>query len=187
MYGIIKALTASLLATLFVGCAVPDFKEISNDIVQASKDLKEGIEVMNRPEYTGTDSVGAVDPDDLIGTWQVLNLNKAAIEPDLDAVLTFKEDKTFEAYVIFETEGTGGNLEFDIKGTWSVDDELVSITETSSVETTGNPLTAGLEDDETDSEPDIFNVYESSPERMVLFQESDGLTNGLAQSFTRVE
>ena len=193
-----KVLTTSLLATSFVGCATPDFKlpevpnlgEFLEEVDRANKEVFEGLQemedsiaLMDRPEYTGTDTVSAIDPSSLYGTWRAETLNKAPAEPNIDAVITFRADGTFDANTKFDFEGALGKVEYDMKGTWVVDNELISITTTSATETSGNELVASVDDGEFEVETDAFDVYESTADYWVGYEDE----SGAATAYTRIQ
>ena len=66
-----KLLIAALFSVLLVGCASMD---------------------TSRPEYQGTDQVGAIDMNMLVGTWQVEVLIPRRSDPPLDAQITISAD-----------------------------------------------------------------------------------------------
>ena len=136
---------------------------------------------MNRPEYTGEDTVGAVDADSLVGTWQVAVVNKAEIEPGIDVVMRLNSDGSFGADAKYDFGGLG-KYDLDIAGTWVVDDEMVTLITESVEETSGNlPPDSG--DDIYDGEPDLFNIYEVASDSLVMFEEA----HGVAYSYTRLK
>jgi len=189
MNKVTRILPAILLTSVLAGCATqdfkipvaPDFSALTQELEKATKEVTETLAGMERPEYTGTDSVGAVNSSSLIGTWQVAILNKAPIEPELNIVMTINEDGSFDATAKHDFKEPIGKLEYELKGTWSVQGENVSITTVSARETSGNKL-AGPDEEIYDGEADLFNIYESRSDYLVVFDEG----NGVAQSYTRL-
>lgn len=176
----VKILTASFAMTLFAGCAVPELK------LPEIPDLKKGIETLqkatNRAEYTGTDKVGAVDSSKFIGTWKYENVNSTELEKEVDSQFTFKQDGSFSLIMEADLEGSIGKFVYDITGTWSVDDEYVTITPVTMKETSGNALAAGGAEEVFDKEGSAANVHEASANYLVIYDEE----GGVAQSFTRL-
>lgn len=180
-------LTLPFAASL-LGCAIPqapDFGALTEEFVQAKRGLEESIRALDKPVYEGIDTVGAVDPSRLHGTWMVQLLNKAPAQPDLNIEFTMNPDKSFQAYAKFDLGATLGKLEYDMKGDWLVDGDFVGMTETSTIETTGNPLVQpdSEEGEEPPGLPDLMNVYELTDTYMVMYHEPDDV----AYSFTRVQ
>jgi len=174
-----KILIAPLFTCMLVGCAIPELQ------LPEMPELPKGMEGLfksnDRSAYTGADTVGAVDPDNMIGTWQVQNVNATTFEKEFDMQIVFNEDKSLTAYMKAEFGEPVGKFAYDIIGTWSVEGDYVTVTPTSATETTGNTL-AGSGTELFDEDGWIGNVYESSANYMVLFDEEDGV----AQSYTRV-
>lgn len=142
-----------------------------------------------RPVYTGGDQVGAVDSSMLIGTWQVRNMNPLENEPAMDIQVKFNDDGTATGYSKIDDGDNSnpyGKMEFEMTARWVVDGELVSQTIVSMEEVTGNPIakfSAGLVMGFTRDKTTSVNLYEASADRLVFFNEKEGL----AQQYTRVE
>lgn len=182
MFRMIKILTASLFIPLFAGCAsmpelkmpeLPDMPELPNgweSLFQSNE----------RAKYTGTDSVGVVDPGQLVGTWQVKNVNATKLEEAFDMQLILKKDKSLAGYIKADFENSIGKFNYDLVGTWSVEGEYITIDPISATETTGNTL-AGSGEELFDKF--VGNVYEANANYLVILDETDGV----AQSYTRLE
>ena len=198
MKNLTKIMSATLLSSMFVGCAAPSFKipEVPNlgefleevdraneEVFEGLKEMEESIALMERPEYTGTDSVGAVNASNLYGTWRVDTVNKAPAEPNIGAIITLKADGSFDANSNYDFGSALGKVSYDMVGTWTVEDEFFSMTITSATETTGNELVASVDDGEFEVETDVFNVYESEADYWVVYDEA----TGRADSYTRVQ
>lgn len=166
---IIKLSVAALLAAILAGCI--------------------SLKPEPRPPYTGVDQVGAIDPGLLIGTWQVINLNPLKDEPPIDAQITFNPDGSMSGLSRLDDEDSSnpfGKMEFEMKGSWSVTDELVTQTISEMEEVSGNPaakfgiaLMSGMMKNKTASS----NLYEANANELVFYNEQEGL----AQRFTRIE
>jgi len=180
MFRITKFKSALLSACFLAGCAIPELK--IPELPDVSQELGSLLQSSERPEFTGADSVGAVDPGLMVGTWKVEIINSVALEDDLDMQISFNEDKTISAILKADLQEPIGKFAYDMKGNWSADGEYVTITPTSMQETTGNTL-AGSGEEFFDEEGDVANVYEISADHIVMFDE-DG---GIAQSFTRIK
>jgi len=162
------------------GCAIPDL-EIP-DLTNVSQELGNALQATERPEFQGTDTVGAVDSNMMIGTWQVEIINSIALEEELDMQISFNEDKTISAILKADVGAPIGKFAYDMKGTWSADGQYVTITPTSMQETTGNTL-AGSGEEFFDEEGDVSNVYEISADRIVMYDENEGI----GQAYTRIK
>ena len=132
-----------------------------------------------RPEYTGGDYVGAVEPEMLIGTWDYKVLNPVEGEPQADVVMTFNPDGTVTSVSDMPAqEGVPMSaMTLEVSGTWRIDGEYVITTTEDVKETSGNKLAgmmasmgkgyaAGLEG--------RIDVYEANSSRLVLVSENDG-------------
>lgn len=132
-----------------------------------------------RPEYSGADYVGAVEPDMLIGTWDYKVLNPVEGEPAADVVMTFNPDGTIVSVTDLPAqEGVPMSaMTLQVSGTWKVDGEYVITTTEDVQETSGNKLggmmasmgkgyAAGLEGK--------IDVFEANSSRLVVVSESDG-------------
>lgn len=171
-----------LLAAVSAGCSVPkvpDFSELTEELAQASKDIEEGLKGLQRPVFEGTDTVGAIEPASLQGTWQTEVINANVLEQEIEIVTTFNADNTVE---LFARTQVGERLfEEDSLGTWTVEGDYVLMSEIPSEEAT----------DQTDSEDenvpvdllDQMNVYELTDNYMVLYHES----SQVAYAFTRLQ
>ncbi len=180
-------LTLPFAASL-LGCAIPqapDFGALTEEFVQTTRIFGETMRGLERPVYEGIDTVGAVDPSRLHGTWLVKFINKPPVQPDFDLELTLNPDKSFQANAKFDLGAALGKVEYEMKGSWLVDGDFFEMTEISTVETTGNPL---FKPDSEDAEeppglPDVMNVYELTDTYMVMYDKPDNV----AHSFTRVQ
>ena len=162
MYRIRNVLAASLLMPLLVSCAGTEFK-----IPELPKNLDALLQPDKRAEFTGTDSVGVVDPDMLVGTWQVEFINGNILEKELDTQYTFNEDGSLE--IIAEADIPISENKYEGTATWSVEGEYIALDE----------LTT---DDSTEvEEGTVVNVYEMSDEYIVLFDEKEGLALALTR------
>jgi len=180
MFRITKFNSTLLITLLLAGCAVPELK--IPELANVSQELGNMLKAGERPEYQGSDSVDTVDPSMLIGTWKVEIINSVALEEDLDMQISFNEDNTISAVIKADIEEPIGKFAYDMKGTWSADGEYVTITPTSMQETTGNTL-AGSGEEFFDEEGDVSNVYEIGADRIVMFDENEGI----GQSYTRIK
>jgi len=170
----LKVIAASILAAVFTGCAVPELK-----LPEIPEDLQSLLKPRERIEYTGADTVGDFDSNMLIGSWQVKSLS-GDVYDEFDLKMTFNSDQTLIGKLKANFEQSLGKFEYDIIGTWSVDDGYVTISPTSATETSGNPMAGSA--DTLFEEESIANVYEASADYLVIVDEEDGY----AQSFTRL-
>ena len=165
MYRIRNILAASLLMPLLSSCAGSEFK-----IPELSKNLDALLQPSQRAEYTGTDSVGVVDPDMLVGTWQVEFINGNILEKEIDTQYTFNGDGSMQ--IIAEADIPVSENKYQATATWSVEGEYIALDELSS-------------DTSTDStevkEGTVVNVYEMSDEYIVLYDEKEGLALSLTR------
>lgn len=135
-----------------------------------------------RTEYTGADTVGAVNASELVGTWTVETINASSIEKEFKMQFVLNEDKSFSSFMKIEMVEPIGKFHYDIQGTWSVDGDYVNILPATMQETTGNSWVTS-EKEVLDEAEMIGNVYETSPNYLVIYDEEDEV----AMSFTRVE
>jgi len=181
MYTLAKFLTVSAVILISIGCAVPELKLPE---VPQLQNLASVLQSNERAEYTGTDNVGDIDSSMLIGTWKVENVNPIALEKDIDSRYTFNQDGSFSMISKADLGSALGKFEYDVKGTWSVDGEFVTITAVSATETTGNSVAAASPEEVFD-EDDTFvgNLHEAGANSLVVYEEE----SKFAQNFTRLK
>ncbi|MDO6460946.1 hypothetical protein Q4485_09580 [Granulosicoccaceae sp. 1_MG-2023] len=127
-----------------------------------------------RPQYSGADTVGTVQPSMLIGTWDYRILNPREDEPaNPDVVMSFNDDGSVVSVSdIPAQDGVPMSaMTLKVTGTWRIDGEYVITTTEDVEETSGNKLaglvsslgkrmTTGLEGK--------ADVYEASGKHLIL-------------------
>jgi len=174
-----KMLATSFAMSLLAGCAIPEIPDLK--LPEIPQDMASLLKSEERTKYTGTDSVGDVDPGVMVGSWQVENVNGTSIEKKFNLQITFNNDQTLTGAMNADMGETFGKFDYGIKGTWSVDGEYVNIDSTTATEKSGNALaqSAGTIFDEGGV---LGNVYEVSANKVIVFDEE----TGVAQAFTRL-
>ena len=170
MYQINNILAASLLMPLLASCAGSEF-----NIPELPVSLDTLLQPNKRAEYTGTDSVGVVDPDMLVGTWQVEFINGSILEKEIDTQYTFNGDGSLE--IIAEADIPVSQNTYEGTATWSVEGEYIALAELSGEETTDDAPADSTEVKEST----VVNVYEISAEHIVLYDEKEGLALSLTR------
>ena len=103
-------LTAALVATLVgaVGCAA--------------------LAPPERPVWQGSDQVGDVAPDQLVGTWRVTPLNPYPDQEAQSTVIEYRADGTVVGQIEPGAESAAllGDARFEMSGRWAVADGVVS-------------------------------------------------------------
>lgn len=128
-----------------------------------------------RSAYTGADQVGAVSTNMLIGNWAVRVLNPVDGEDGGVTNVSYSADGN--VIMNANPSGAGVDLALRMTGTWQMQGDTVTQTLESIEETSGSqlgailtPLLGAMKDRATGS----ANIYEATPDRVVLVSTDDG-------------
>ena len=135
-----------------------------------------------RTPYAGADTVGEINSDMLLGSWNVRVLNPLEGEENNQSDMRFNSDGTMVMNSSINNEGMPFAMR--MTGRWSVAADLVTMAVESVEETSGSPMAgflAPMLDSYKDRMVGSANVYEASANRIVLVTgEGD-----MAQELTR--
>lgn len=136
-----------------------------------------------RTAYSGTDNVGEVSADMLIGNWSVRVLNPHDGEQGTVTDANYSADGTLVMNASTAAQGLDMNLR--MTGRWQLQGEMISQTLESIEDTSGSaigalikPFLAGMKNRATGT----ANVFEAQPNRLVLVSNEDGQ----ALEYTRI-
>ncbi|MFK7857978.1 MAG: hypothetical protein AB8B64_04130 [Granulosicoccus sp.] len=137
-----------------------------------------------RPDYAGADSVNTANPAQLVGKWSVSDLNPYPNSEPQTTSIEYREDGTVTGIIIPKGEGMAalGNLEFELTGNWTLENDVVSHQNMKMNSTNDNAL-GGLVSKIVNSRPAISgqaNIYELSDNRIVMVG-----TDGAAMEYVR--
>lgn len=157
-----QKLTPLLLVVLLAGCA--------------------SFTASGRPGYQGADLVNSADTADVVGTWNVRDLNPPANAQSQRTIIQYHSDGTVQGDVSIDDDGFG-SISFRLTGNWVLQDDVL---------THSNLIMTSLDDSEFGSllgkminsaSHDLggsASIYELSEKRMVLVG-----TDGAAMEYTR--
>jgi len=151
--------------------------------------LINGCASMSQPKrtaYTGSDNVGSVTPEMLIGNWNVKLLNPTEGETVTGVKSHYKSDGTVVMNVTPQSPASPmGTVALEMMGTWSIEGDNVAVQLTSMKETSGNKMASmivGMMGNMKEKMGGKANIYEASSNRVVLVSDE-----GHAQELTRIQ
>ena len=127
-----------------------------------------------RPAYGGTDQVGDVAPDSLVGTWRVTALNPLPDEPPQETVIEYRADGSVIGRTDLDERNAalmGEDARLEITGRWSVVGGVVNHSEMDVEIVDGNALASmagGLVSGAMRNVSNEANVYELGANRIVM-------------------
>lgn len=136
-----------------------------------------------RAPYTGSDTVGAISKNMLIGHWKIRILNPIEGEQLDSADIHYRDDGTL--LLNSQSSSSGMDMALEISGTWSIQGDLVNQKMESIRETSDNKIAAmmiPLMNSMKSRMSGSANVYSASADRVVLVSS----TGGQAQELTRI-
>lgn len=135
-----------------------------------------------RTPYSGADTVGEINPDMLLGSWNVRVLNPLEGEEGNQTDASYHADGT--VVVNSRSNNEGMSLAMRMLGRWRIEGDMVMLSMESIEETSGNAMAAlmiPMLNSYKDRANGSANVYESSDGRLIMVV-TDG---GQAQELTR--
>ena len=127
-----------------------------------------------RPAYGGTDQVGEVSADSLVGTWRVTALNPFPDQPDQETVIEYRADGSVSGEVEPDERSMammGENARMEITGLWSVEGGVMSHSDMDMEIVNGNALArmaSGIMNGVMGDIASQADVYELSANRIVM-------------------
>ena len=81
-----------------------------------------------RPAWQGTDQVGDVPPESLVGVWRVRELNPYPDAEPQDVTIEYRDDGTVSGRIVPRGPSANafGDIAFQMNGQWKVDAGIVS-------------------------------------------------------------
>jgi hypothetical protein len=137
-----------------------------------------------RADYGGADNIAAVQDSMILGTWRTRILNPVKGEETGSSEFTLNADGTMSG--TSQSSADGGQMVFEMAGTWQITGEHITTTIESMKETSGNQVAAfaqSLVASLTKGRTTKLNVFESSADRLVVVAED----TGQAQEWTRIQ
>lgn len=134
------------------------------------------------PEYTGSDSVDAVDGSAFLGSWRMVALNPANDDEVPERDIEYTDDGRFTAriYPTLDMAATMGNDPIEVSGDWRVEGGML-VHDSTELSVAGDDLVSRMMESMMRSRPPIVaraDVYEVSGQRIVVVSE-DGYANAL--------
>lgn len=125
-----------------------------------------------RPDYNGADAVSNAEASQLIGIWQVTELNPYPGSDPQDTTIEYKADGTVRGEVIpgGETAAVLGDTRFEFLGTWTLTGDTVTHKDMQ-MNTTGGNAMASMMSKMINSRQNIAgsaNIFELSGNRIVM-------------------
>lgn len=141
-----------------------------------------------RPPYTGADTVSTASSSQLLGTWQVRELNPIADAPEQRTEITYQAGgKVIGTVIPAKQDGLDafGDMQFEVTADWTLTGDILTHANVNMRETTGNKLAAmmtALVNQNSQAIAGSANIYELSADRMVLVGE-----DGAAMEYLRID
>jgi len=127
----------------------------------------------SRPAYSGTDSVTSAEPSQLVGSWQVTELNPYPDAEPQNTIIEYAADGTVRGEVIPSGKSAavlGEDTRFEFLGTWSLTADRV-VHQDIQMSTTGSNAMAGLMAKMVNRRQNVAgsaNIYELTDNRIVM-------------------
>lgn len=125
-----------------------------------------------RPDYAGADTVSTANPGQIAGVWRVKSLNPYPQEEPQSTTIEYRDDGTVIG--ILEPQGDSsdalGNLRFELTGSWTLAEDVISHTDIEINSTSDNAMGAMVSKIMSGSKAIAGkgNIYELSDNRMVV-------------------
>ena len=140
-----------------------------------------------RPAYGGTDQVGDVAADSLVGTWRVTALNPFPDQPPQETIIEYRADGSVTGQVDMDERSMammGENARLEITGLWSIEGGVVNHSDMDVEIVDGNALArmaGGIVSGAMGDIASRADVYELTAERIVMVGE-----DGAAMRYDRM-